>query len=367
MRDRIPDLAGLPVMPEVAKRSYARTGDSRLQLDHEPESEPASVSLLTNPDGSNWMLDMWKRQPSRENAQIRMSGLPVCERRLAYQRLLPEDDPNHLTYKNSQQSMWTDIGHLMHAKLQAKYAEAGVLWGHWKCLRCGDLWMYDFGPKKCCAATMVYEEVTVQHPTLPLTGHVDGVLRLWEGGKPVWAILELKTVGAKKLDKLTKPVHKHHAYQASGYAWLVRDNFNVPIQRIVYGYVSRDCPWQFTILYSKREGEFTEIFRHGYSGAVPAVKVFERKPEYTELETEFEKLAGVVKRLPVLQEVPGPETRICEDVNDDRFCPYRFLCFDKTPPPRSGPTKPRKDPPRRTARRVRDTGKCGKSRLPECP
>lgn len=313
--------------PQLRKTSWgkSRYRGGGMTCEHMTETLGERVAVL-----DPWMVDIVKRNEEPQKSEIRMSSLPICERRISYSRYLPADHDGHFLQQNVQSLMWTSIGDVLHEIMQNEIARYGVLWGHWLCKHCDKRVNFDFGPLTCCEHQMHYEELAVKDEVTGLTGHVDGVLRLLdENGDVIWCILEIKTKSAGKLVKLDAPVPKHHQYQAAGYARLVEQNFDVPISKVLYMYISRDCPWQFTIEFSTKDGEFSTVFRHGGAYAQPLMRIFLRDPDFSRIDPELVRIGQIKKRLNVMTEPAGPESRLCKGPTDDLFCPYKTICFDE--------------------------------------
>ena len=86
-------------------------------------------------------------------------------------------------------------GNHIHDKWQRWLAEAGVLWGNWKCRECKAL-VEDSGPVTHCSTCgydglFKYKEVPLFNEEYMILGHADGVIKDSMGK----AVLEIKSVG----------------------------------------------------------------------------------------------------------------------------------------------------------------------------
>ena len=90
-----------------------------------------------------------------------------------------------------------DEGHYIHAKWQNRISDMGNMWGDFICQNCKGI-TSGLSPKVCehCnCVTLVYNEVSLQDPSLRISGHTDG----WVKGLGNDFLIEIKSIGAGTL------------------------------------------------------------------------------------------------------------------------------------------------------------------------
>lgn len=226
------------------------------QVSRNKKMEGIWKELLAKPPINHSDPNHW-----RAAADVRPSSFPFCSRRYVFQALglvMPSDFTVESCY-------YTEIGKAVHYVVQNAIATTGRLWGRWKCCnpKCSNdhpqKWIREkpsFLPEACphCGLSrMEYEELRLEDPEIGLRGHTDGIIVRKDGA----SVLEVKTVGQEKLDKLksysdaelrevfqTEAPFYGYWHQASTYAVLANRCFPQlpPIDRVEFFIHSRDSP-----------------------------------------------------------------------------------------------------------------------------
>ena len=275
-----------------------------------------------------------KLAESGRHDALRASALPFCARRWSLATWLPPLEQPHPRVSLVNKAT-TAAGTVVHALIQHWLHR--LLWGHWRCPRCGLLrkgvqWSRRLRCRnEGCGSRgrdLCYVEVELQHPTLPLTGHPDGVL--WLPGESRPLLLEIKTIDAEHLQDLTEPLPQHLNYQASAYGQLFRlSRFSLHLREVIFLYISRNLPFTHSVWWSN-DGEslLASLTTHSTYNARPLVKLFRRPLMLATATKEFtliEQALHAGESQPLL----APQWRRCADVDaaSQTFCPYRFICF----------------------------------------
>ena len=279
-----------------------------------------------------------KLAESGRHDALRASALPFCARRWSLATWLPPREQPHPRISLVNKAT-TATGTVVHALIQHWLHR--LLWGHWRCPRCGLVrksvqWSRQLhcrtegcdGRGSSSGSDMLYVEVELQHPTLPLTGHPDGVLRLPGESRPL--LLEIKTIDADHLQELTEPLPQHLNYQASAYGQLFRlSRFSLHLREVIFLYISRNLPFTHSVWWANDgEGLLASLVAHSTHNARPLVKLFRRPLTLATATEEFTLIAQAL-HAGESQPLLAPQWRRCADVDaaSQTFCPYRFICF----------------------------------------
>lgn len=181
---------------------------------------------------------------------LRPSGFPICPintmvriRQYNEYNYIPDICSIHSDY-------FTSVGTTTHEVVQNWMAKTGKMLADWQCLN-PDCSNHSKDPEnlklvrqvgnicKKCEHPMLYHEIEVEYDII--TGHVDAILRLRKGA--YWAA-DYKTSSMKKLEKLKEP-SLNYFYQISSYAWILKYEYEVPIEGFSIFYIVRDNPSVF--------------------------------------------------------------------------------------------------------------------------
>jgi len=183
-------LLGIGAVP-IVSRNEAFEELWKDTLSHDP---------INHSDSNNW----------RPAAKVRPSSFPFCARRYVFQELglvMPSDFKVESCY-------YTEIGKSIHYVVQNALARSGRLWGLWKCVNpdCPNPNPKKIVKKKpsflppscphCDLSKLEYEELRLEDKAIGLKGHTDGILLYMKGKTLRGSILEIKSIGQEKLEKL---------------------------------------------------------------------------------------------------------------------------------------------------------------------
>jgi predicted nucleic-acid-binding Zn-ribbon protein len=195
-----------------------------------------------------------KEQPERTGWHP-SSFCDMCPREHVIRRLIPQ-------YNNEEELepgllRIFDTGHAHHYWYQNEYfGPMGILWGPWRCLKCG---MVEWGFRQkekcphCGNKEFLYEEIPVV-AKLPdcvdqVNGHADGLILI----RNCWYLLEIKTINSNAF-KWMKGAKEGHIKQAQIYCELINQGL-VPTP---FG-VQLPSPEKILILYiSKNDSELKD-------------------------------------------------------------------------------------------------------------
>ena len=190
---------------------------------------------------------------------------------------------------------YTTVGAAVHTVIQRWLGRLGVLYGDWRCRKCGNV-QRQLGTPECCGRESDYRELAFDGPP---AGRCDGLLRL--GDDDSYTLLEIKSTSRKRLEAMAKhgvplsyelqaTVYMHEARQA-GYA----------ISNVIFLLVPRDAPTRMEVV----------PMRPKRPKAVTAAIVAEHEATQAALKSaDFSKLSGT-----------------CTAPENAPDCPYRTVCF----------------------------------------
>lgn len=231
---------------------------------------------------------------------FRSSALPLCQ----LQVIWFEMDQGLGELPGRKQSYFSDFflntGTVAHTVTQRWLGRLGLLFGRWKCPKCGKVSEPVLGIQTCCKVESVYEEF--EFNDLP-TGHCDGLLKLWDLTPEIndFILLEIKTTMRSKLPEI----------RAGNFA------FNYRIQATVYAHKLR------AMGYNVRDVLFLFIPRDYPRDMTPVwFKPARAKMVHENAIQEYEAVLGALKSRDF-----SNITGICGCIDDARDCPYRVSCF----------------------------------------
>lgn len=235
--------------------------------------------------------------PEDYKSEIRASSLPFCQREYVLHRAGNLAPVRESTFFGD---CCMEMGTALHAVAQRYMGIAGLLFGNWKCDRCGNVFLDRKGPVPCCDSYATYEEYEFRHAS-GITAHPDGVCLELPDGTPFRAVWEFKGCYPGKMAKMQTPIWRHSVFQANFYLHLANEQKNLGLEHIVIVYVDRGLP-------SNRKYFVVQPNKAVYRNTLKAI------------EGAKEKL-----RLRVLPE------RICATQQDgiELRCPYQAVCFNK--------------------------------------
>ena len=158
------------------------------------------------------LLRVGSHESARSNNPLHASDLTreteFCPREVALMELLKIKRKDEFIGATLQ--MTFDEGKDKQARLNNDYLR-DVMVGHWKCVACGHLVVFQKLPKgSCviCGATKkwVYKEVMFTHATAGFTGSVDSLLYV---GQPKYRMVEIKIMGQDQWVDLKAPLAEH--------------------------------------------------------------------------------------------------------------------------------------------------------------
>jgi hypothetical protein len=275
-------------------------------------------------------LQLQHREKAGKGVVIRSSALPICGRNYSFGMVLPpQERPNES--HDFLLEIYSRVGTLTHSIVQRWLGMSGVLYGDWKCFKCGKVKRGKLGPRKCkrCDQEMVYEELTLEHPHLKLSGHPDGIL--FVDGKYIG--FELKTKNQRVVDGMVEPIDAHVAYQTACYSVMLSLTRGIKLKEYAIFYLSRDTPWSYKVGYSPKKGaDIVDVYRRG-RGDSYLLKIFRFKISTDIVAEEIEYLKKVISA----QKEAGnrllsrEKWGVCKKPSDPdaRFCMHRHLCWSK--------------------------------------
>lgn len=270
------------------------------------------------------------RDKAGKRVVLRSSALPICGRNYSFGMVLPPQDQPSEPY-DFLLDVYSRTGTITHMIVQRWLGMSGVLYGDWFCPSCGKKRKGKLGTQRCkrCKAEMMYEELTLEHPHLKLSGHPDGILFI--DGKYVG--FELKTKSQRVVDSMMAPIDTHVSYQTACYAVMLAITKGIKLREYVIFYLSRDPPWHYKVGYSPKEGEDIQDVYHRGKGDSYLLKIFRFKISTDIIAEEID----YIKRVIAAQKKAGnrllkrEKWGVCKKPSDPnaRFCPHRHLCWSK--------------------------------------
>jgi hypothetical protein len=162
---------------------------------------------------------------------------------------------------NLHSTFFTSVGTTVHEGVQDWIGKTGKVLGDWQCVNsecikslckeptcktkeCSDhshtIKAMQVGNLcKACNKPMKYHELEVKWNII--TGHVDVIIKI--GKQKYWAG-DYKTVAVDKLAELKAPPI-NYIYQISSYAWILKNEYDIPIVGFSIFYITRDNPGVF--------------------------------------------------------------------------------------------------------------------------
>lgn len=285
---------------------------------YKPDAEAAElVSTLTklHADLTNHNPPAYLRVPEQiERPRLRGSDLPLCPLRTAFDTVREEQRLQDTTFMSD---FYTRVGSEFHAILQKWYGVSGIMYGKYKCPKCGTLYPKNskpddnracFGPRYCkCTTPKQACEYSEMEPfgiknTGGFKGHTDGIGFI--GGK--YVVLEFKTTSAKKIEQRRKyGADPKHVLQSTAYRRVLPEFMEIEESmwwnHMLVIYFDRGDPSNSVIIPVRYE---PEKFQEQVRVWVLTQKRIRKK--------RYWKIHGK-----------------CRTSNDDRYCPYNSTCFAK--------------------------------------
>lgn len=227
--------------------------------------------------------------------------------------------------------VYSRTGTITHMIVQRWLGMAGILYGDWLCPRCGKRKRGKLGTQTCkrCGGEMIYEELTLEHPHLKLSGHPDGILCI--DGKYIG--FELKTKSQKVVDGMVEPIDTHVAYQTACYAVMLALTRGIKLREYAIFYLSRDPPWFYKVGYSPSQGaDIVDVYNRG-NGDKYLLKIFKFKISTDIIAEEIDYIKKVIaaQKKAKGKLLSRKKWGICKKPSDPeaRYCLHRHLCWSK--------------------------------------
>lgn len=259
---------------------------------------------------ANWNSDFAILEDAQQ-MKFRGSGIPHCPLVWAAesQRTKPrvEERSFMLDYSAAH-------GSLVHSMIQKWLGFVGVMFGRWKCLKCNKIFPEGdskgiLGPIHHCGSPCEYVEYEMKLGTddASFSGHCDGVLLL--SGK--YVTLEMKERNTQVLTEVrsSKTAKPNNVLQCTSYRYSLPDQ--------LYPTVPKDMWHDYVaVMYIDRSDiRKHEVVMHPYDPSIflEEVKNVKRTNKIISLKL-WNRLNG-----------------ICENKDDQHFCPYNRACFCHNP------------------------------------
>ena len=276
--------------------------------------------------------------PTQRVPSLRPSSFPKCpilDSLKIYRK-------NTLGYLDEQKSFpssyFTGVGTVVHEIIQHHIGNTTQIYGNWKCtnLDCkhGRLacTIYDATGKivkpgkvtrehttknKCpgCKRPMHYEELEITFRGI--TGHVDCVMVLRKGKKKKWWVVDYKTTLKRKVEEGKLP-EAQHLYQLQAYCYILKFEYNLPIEGFSLVYLPRDNPFDF---YEYRQ-EFSK--EKQYKKALSVIETEQKKWASVEETIDTGDFSHAICNKPCQS-----KAEYDEKINFYTPCPLLGICFKK--------------------------------------
>jgi hypothetical protein len=179
--------------------------------------------------------------------RFRASALPVCQLEYVFYKLSERSGKIPQVVASYNSSFYTSIGTALHSSTQEWLGKLGFLHGNWACpcslsvdkvrgcvqekanktdkdakvCTCQYCVEEVTGTPECptCKVPCTYEEYELKDEKGKVIGHCDGLLKFEQLSQ--FVLLELKTIGKDKLEKLTEPQY-HYLMQIYTYFHLIK-------------------------------------------------------------------------------------------------------------------------------------------------
>ena len=240
-----------------------------------------------------------------ELPRFRGSAIPHCPIQVAIDLTRPERRIEHRDFRLD----WAaEHGRTAHAVLQRWLGVAGVMFGRWRCSRCGIVLPEAgsgkvglLGPVRHCDTACEYDEYEIDMPQIGYSGHCDGLLVLQGKLLPIEmkvrnsaTIVRVRTSGPYSIDNLT---------QATSYR--------------------RCLPLQLRIPEAQFHNRVGLLYFDRADIRKRAVVTCPYQPGLFDAEIAAQRSTqGIIERR-AFNELCG----FCATADDRPFCPYHNVCF----------------------------------------
>jgi hypothetical protein len=254
----------------------------------------------------------FKLQDTVSRPWLRGSDLPMCQTKMILDTVRKTPRFEHTTFMSD---FYTKSGSTIHEILQKWFGVSGILYGKYECPSCKKLYptgstikdgLGVFGPVFCdcqrehiCCEYVEFSPENVKW-SRAFRGHVDAVFKI----NNKYCIGEFKTTDTKKitLRRQHGPDPKHEL-QAIAYRHVMPTFLNI----------DEKLWWDHSlIIYYDRANPRTNV-----------VLASPYRPELFEAELAKYKAARNMIKTSNYKEM----TRLCSNINDNKYCPYNALCF----------------------------------------
>jgi hypothetical protein len=180
----------------------------------------------------------------KEKYEFRSSNLPFCPVLYLLNRV--HSDDIKLTFS---EEFFTSIGTVVHEILQKYMSNTVNVIAEWECSVCKHHHKKpQFRPKKCAgcgvdSSKLVMREISLEN-VYGLSGHLDFVLQITKGKKPVNVLLDFKTSTANSIKTGAGLPKARHHLQLQPYALGLWQKHRLQIHYYVIVYLSRDLPFK---------------------------------------------------------------------------------------------------------------------------
>lgn len=274
---------------------------------------------------------------------LRPSGFPTCSI-LDYLKIVEFDKRSHTKREASLfSSFFTSVGTTVHEVVQTWTGKTNKVLAQWQCVNqgcsfegCTDKecktvncidpkhWNLQFQTSsKCryCGSECKYHELEVEYGII--TGHVDLIYRVGKG--KYWAG-DYKTSSVDKLSKIKAPP-VNYLMQIMTYAWILKNEYEIPIVGYSIFYIARDKPNLFKEFKydfdSKAEKAALGIIKEETYKFKAAKSAFKEKNLRLAIDAKpctnkahYQKLMGEHKDCPFVDVCFGTQSKLIKAIND---------------------------------------------------
>jgi hypothetical protein len=240
-----------------------------------------------------------------ELPRFRGSGIPHCPIHVAIDYTRPD-------IRVEQRSFMLDYmaehGKLVHALMQKWLGIVGMMYGKWKCAKCGAVTPTPdsgvvgvLGPVYCCNQPCDYVEYDINVPEIGYTGHCDGLLMIRNKLLPIEmkvrkadVIARIRRSGVYNIDNIT---------QATSYRRCLPGQLHIPAEQF-HDFVG-------LLYFDRADIRGRALVAFPYQAGIFDAEVRSRRRTEKIVETKrFNYLRG-----------------FCRNSQDRPYCPYHSTCF----------------------------------------
>lgn len=266
------------------------------------------------------------KQNSNNNRSYKVfhpSAFGKCLRRMMYQKYVSEGmmEQPYQSIEPRMIRIW-DTGHSMHSRWASYMEEIGVLRGVWKCANplCGHIHGLEnkigiFKPSECSeckSKKFIYEEITVDDPSINFHGHCDQILDFsgldndfkaskefedlssmmpYMPSKPI--VIDMKSIGKNQWSKIDKGPHFYYVVQLTIYLHMLDLDMGI-------------------IIYERKDDSETRMFR------------VNRNEEWWDI---IKKQSSLMLSMFDKKTLPPPRPILKTDF-ECKFCEFSSTCHD---------------------------------------